>query len=576
MMMGNRGASGTKEKTMAISQDMNPNERALYELADRVNSPGYSIDPFLAASALPQNVAPPVMKLTGKIADIERTFDEGAARDAKRGDNTVTGPILFASPQGAQTNMSLPGSQEIIINLGNQLREAQEKYSNDPIRFAEEVSKIESTVAAKKVDFFKEAQARAFTTYGIPDLEKNLAANKEKDNAPWFRQKYGMVDSDETIAAQTKLAAMKTAADGSIRESLLSNKTYQELDTYHKSFAKLAEGSLNSSINRQEKLRVEAAAEYASYTVEERDLLDKAVGNTTKDPAMVFARTRLMSPDQKKMLNSAIVGGHKAIPSLALSGNPFAQNVALATETEVFGDRTVAEKKISEIAGIAASNELAMKTLITMGAPTDGVANAGSLLGPQSKVTGKAASEDAARKRQEIATAYAAMQTQKTFDSDVLSLKSDMPVPAFLQAARNNPAKNPTGKISLETASALAMRGTPEEQKRNRDELVNFYGNAAEKQNKSLFFKVHPLSAEKLKVKIALSSMASDFFNSAGLPGLGKLIEDSPTFMNEARQEPFGSLDRPSPQQLFEYNGEMLTKAEYDKRQGADYYKGIR
>lgn len=576
MMMGNRGASGTKEKTMAISQDMNPNERALYELADRVNSPGYSIDPFLAASALPQNVAPPVMKLTGKIADIERTFDEGAARDAKRGDNTVTGPILFASPQGAQTNMSLPGSQEIIINLGNQLREAQEKYSNDPIRFAEEVSKIESTVAAKKVDFFKEAQARAFTTYGIPDLEKNLAANKEKDNAPWFRQKYGMVDSDETIAAQTKLAAMKTAADGSIRESLLSNKTYQELDTYHKSFAKLAEGSLNSSINRQEKLRVEAAAEYASYTVEERDLLDKAVGNTTKDPAMVFARTRLMSPDQKKMLNSAIVGGHKAIPSLALSGNPFAQNVALATETEVFGDRTVAEKKISEIAGIAASNELAMKTLINMGAPKDVVANAGSLLGPQAKVTGKAASEDAARKRQEIATAYAAMQTQKTFDSDVLSLKSDMPVPAFLQAARNNPAKNPTGKISLETASALAMRGTPEEQKRNRDELVNFYGNAAEKQNKSLFFKVHPLSAEKLKVKIALSSMASDFFNSAGLPGLGKLIEDSPTFMNEARQEPFGSLDRPSPQQLFEYNGEMLTKAEYDKRQGADYYKGIR
>lgn len=484
--------------------------------------------------------------------------------------------MLFATPQTAPNNASLPGSMSIISNLGDQLRQAQELYSGDPIRFAEEVSKIESTVAAKKVDFFKEAQARAYVTYGIPDLERNLAVNKEKDNAPWFRQKYGMVDSDETIAAQTKLAAMRNAADGSIRESLLSNKTYQELDTYHKTFAKLAEGSLNSSINRQEKLRVEAAAEYASYTVEERDLLDKAVGNTTKDPAMVFARTRLMSPDQKKMLNSVIVGGHKAVPLLALSGNPFAQNVALATETEIFGDRTIAEKKISEIAGIAASNELAMKTLVNMGAPKDVIANAGSLLGPAAKVTGKAASEDAAKKRQEIATAYAAMQTQKTFDSDVLSLKSDLPIPAFLQAARNNPAKNPTGKISLGTASALAMRGTPEEQKRNRDELVAFYGNAAEKQNKSLFFKVHPLSAEKLKVKIALSSMASDFFNSAGLPGLGKLIEDSPTFMNEARQEPFGSLDRPSPQQLFEYNGEMLTKAEYDKRQGADYYKGIR
>jgi len=448
--------------------------------------------------------------------------------------------MLFATPQTAPNNASLPGSMSIISNLGDQLRQAQELYSGDPIRFAEEVSKIESTVAAKKVDFFKEAQARAYVTYGIPDLERNLAVNKEKDNAPWFRQKYGMVDSDETIAAQTKLAAMRNAADGSIRELLATNTAYQQLDTYHKTFAKLAEGSLNSSVNRQEKLRVEAAAEYASYTVEERDLLDKAVGNTTKDPAMVFARTRLMSPDQKKMLNSVIVGGHKAVPLLALSGNPFAQNVALATETEVFGDRTVAEKKLSEIAGIAASNELAMKTLVNMGAPKDVVANAGSLLGPAAKVTGKAASEDAARKRQEIATAYAAMQTQKTFDSDVLSLKSDLPIPAFLQAARNDPKQNPTGKINIETASALAMKApTMQERQANRDALVAFYGNAAERQNKSLFFKVHPLSAEKLQTKISLMgifgqavSKVGDALPSFGVPDWSQ--SDLESYMNQS------------------------------------------
>lgn len=430
----------------------------------------------------------------------------------------------FITPAAVPNNGSLPGSQDIISSLGNQLRQAQELYSGDPIRFAEEVSKIESTVAAKKVDFFKEAQAQAFVTYGIPDLEKNLAANKAKDNAPWFRQKYGMVDSDETIAAQGKLAAMKNAADGSIRESLLSNKTYQELDTYHKTFAKLAEGSLNSSINRQEKLRVEAAAEYASYTVEERDLLDKAIGNTERKPEMVFARTRLMSPDQKKMLNAVIVGGAKAVPQLALAGNPFAQNAALATETEVFGDRSVAEKKLSEVTAIASSNEQAMKTLINMGAPKDVIANASSLLGPQAKVTGKAASEDAARKRSEIAVKFAELQTQKNFDSDILSLKSDLPVPAFLQAAKGDPKQNPTGKIDRKLAIALANKApTIQERQANISALTDFYGSAATRQNKSLFFKVNPLSAETLKTQATLMGVLGQATAKVGdmLPDFG-------------------------------------------------------
>lgn len=509
---------------MATSQDMNPNERALYDLADRVNAPGYSVDPFLAAAALPQNVAPPVMKLTGKTADIERTFDEGAAADVGRGDNKVTGPVIFASPAVATNNASLATSQSILTNLGDQLRVAQEQFGNDPIRFAEEVAKIESSVVAKKADFFKEAQAQAYVTYGVPDLEKNLAVNKQKDNAPWFRQKYGMVDSDETIAAQTKLAAMKNAADGSIRESLLSNQIYQHLDAYHKTFAKLAEGTLASSVNRQEQMRTQAAMEYSSYTVEERDLLDKAIGNSTKDPSMAFSRIRLMSPDKKKALNEVVIGGHKSVPQLALAGNPFAQNVAMTTETEVFGDRAVAEKKISEIVNISSSNDAAMKALAAMGAPKDAMAAASAVLGPAAKVTGKAATEDAARYRQKIALEYAAIQTQRNFDSDVLSLRSDLPLPVFLQAARGDPKQNPTGKINIDAAIAIAMRApTIQEKQVNRDALVAFYGDAASRQNKSMFFKVNPLSAEKLQTKISLMGIFGQALSKVGdaLPDFG-------------------------------------------------------
>ena len=129
---------------------MNANEEALYGLLKRTNAPGYSIDPFLAAAALPQNQASAIQTFTGQAADDERAKDIAAAQAAGRSDNMVMGGQ--PSPQAPTLSSAVPqGGQTLLSNLDSQLQQAQAATdSREAIKF---LSLAEGSIAATKAEF---------------------------------------------------------------------------------------------------------------------------------------------------------------------------------------------------------------------------------------------------------------------------------------------------------------------------------------------------------------------------------------------------------------------------------------
>lgn len=266
-------------------------------------------------------------------------------------------------------------------------------------------------------------------------------------------------------------------------------------------------------------------------------------------------------------------GGEKAIPSLALKGNIFAQKVLLDNEAAIFGGKEAAVAKISKLNDILQNNQVAAA------AYTD-LKNAGKLgTGPEvekqaadlktllaaGEAAGKENKQAAALRRVEIAQLVAKHTAEKDFNSDIIGLrtKSSMPVPVWLQQAAD---ASPGAKISKTDAIRLAQAAPSMEERRIRlAELVAFYDGAVQTQNKSLLFGVSPLASDQLKAEASLKEVFGSFLQRTGLPGLGSAVKDIPPLPSAG-----------GPQQLFEYNGEMLTRAEYERRSGADYYRSNR
>jgi len=477
---------------------------------------------------------------------------------------------------------SVPAATDLLSSIDEQLKQAVAEP--DAMKAAQHLSTVRGAIAAEDARFFKEAQATAYAEFGVQRLSETLQQNMQMDRAtPAYYQKYGDADSDETAAVRKQLMTAKAAADGSIPERLKGNPTYTSLIAKAKTTEALITDTVTKGLSKEADLDRKASEFYYSMPGDQKILFDKAIGNTDSDPRMAMANVARFArvPWQMQQLEQVLQGGERAVPSLALAGNIFAKKIALDAETKIFGDKEVAAKKLREVEKIAMdSNEAAAawkqlkmdKGFSARVGPEKIKAQdtAVSMMIAKAGSGGKQAQQEYASLRASIAEDFANIKAQTDFDGDILALRNDKGIqaPSWLAEAGKDPA---VGKIDKVKAMALVNKAPTMQEKQSRmNQLVEFYGAAAERQQGSLFFRVNPLVKEQLKVEISLFSVVGDFFSRTGLPDLGAAVSTI--------TPPAGYYEpRPAtPQQLYEYNGEMLSYAEYQKRSGEDYYKPLK
>lgn len=494
---------------MATLQD----QQAILDLATRTNAPGYTgIDISTMLSHIPEGGSPPT---TNYDPATGTWWGAAGSHDKKQ---QVEASVNQAEMQGAKLRASseLPqAANDIISNLQSQLKTIQDQSEGDVTKFAAGLAQMDSYIAMKKADFYNEAKSQAVAKYQVPQLKQMLDESiKQDDTAPGFRQKYGNVDSSQTESVRTKYMTAMNAADSAVNEILQSNPTYQSLSTYADTFKKTAEVLTLSNMEKSAQVKAQAEMQYNSYTPEQQQTLDLALGNTEKNPLMVVAKVGRLNAKGKQELNDVVENGSKAIVPLMLDGNSFARNVAIAKETAISGNATATTASIDTMINAANSNKTAMEIFqrlktANVYSPTElktlePYVNA--TLGLAAKSGNAEERQAAANLRKDIVLRAAKADTKKTMDSDISSLTNldGIQLPAFLGVARQNPAFAGK-KISLDDAIAFANQApTTQERQANIKALAQFYDAAIRKQNQSSIFTVDPMASSQLQAKAVL------------------------------------------------------------------------
>lgn len=438
----------------------------------------------------------------------------------------------FAASPAAQTEKvpetkiqpaPLPEASASLFDLQKNIDEqvaALEAVAGDRNSFVSGLARIQSSIAAKEADFRKEAQTQAAIKTGVKDFEKALQDSimMDRSTPEWVAQ-YGTADSDETIQARKNLIAAQNAALGASDNFLKENPAYVAFRTYAETKLKGAEAMFIKGMDRQEKLEFQADVVMSGYMPEQRQALAEISGFQTPVEQWKFMEAQ---GNNKKFLQETISASPKELPVLALSGNPYARRLVEKKEVAILGEAE-AGRLFGELDKIIADPIEANKKM------ADFNANAGISKEKQKENADKAAKallqatsgtasdkKEAAMFRMDLAQNFASYLAQTKFDSDMLALrgKSTAPLPQFLEEASKDPK---TGPLTKEKAIILAKQApTVQEQQARVNQLVAYYGSAAETQNRSLLFKIEPLAAEKLKVEAAFAGL---------FPTIGKGIQ---------------------------------------------------
>lgn len=463
---------------------LNDNEAALYALAERSQTPLWARDPVMYAVTLGSSV----YNTDGSLPDT---------------------PFKVAEGEAPKLRASMPSQgDEIFRNIDEQVA-GLETLAGDREAFISGLARVQSSIAAKEADFRKEAQTQAAIKTGVKDFEKALQDSIMMDrNTPEWVAQYGTADSDETIQARKNLIAAQNAAMGASDNFLRENPAYGAFRSYAETKLKGAEAMFVKGMDRQEKLEFQADVVMSGYMPEQRQALAEISGFQTPVEQWKFMEAQ---GNNKKFLQETISASPKELPVLALSGNPYARRLVEKKEGAVLGEAE-AGRLLGELDKIVSDPVEANKKMV------DFNANAGISKEKQKENADKAAKallqatsgtasdkKEAAMFRMDLAKNYASYLAQTKFDSDMLALrgKSKERLPAFLDEASKD---QKTGPLTKEKAIILAKQApTVQEQQKRINQLVAYYGSAAETQNRSLLFKIEPLAPEKLRVEATMA-----------------------------------------------------------------------
>lgn len=465
---------------------LNDNEAALYALAERSQTPLWARDPVMHAVTLGSSV----YNTDGRLPDTPFKAAEGEA------------PKLRASIP--------PQRDEIFRNIDEQVA-GLETLAGDREAFISGLARVQSSIAAKEADFRKEAQTQAAIKTGVKDFEKALQDSilMDRSTPQWVAQ-YGTADSDETIQARKNLIAAQNAAMGASDNFLRENPAYVAFRSYAETKLKGAEAMFVKDMDRKEKIEFQADVVMSGYMPEQRQALAEISGFQTPVEQWKFMEAQ---GGNKKFLQETISASPKELPVLALSGNPYARRLVERKEGAVLGEAEAGRllAQMDKIVSDPVEANAAFNAYISKGGiPADKVK---ALKDKASKALLQATSgtasdkKEAAMFRMDLAQNFASFLAQTKFDSDMLALrgKSSTPLPQFLDEASKDPK---TWPLTKEKAIILAKQApTVQEQQARVNQLVAYYGSAAETQNRSLLFKIEPLAPEKLRVEATFSGI---------------------------------------------------------------------
>jgi len=419
-------------------------------------------------------------------------------------------PVPTSAPTSVPAQLPTAG-QTLISNLDDQLKAAQSATdSEEAIKF---LSLAKGSIAATKADFQKEAESAAMAEYGIPAIQADIEKQRRiAQSNPYYVKLYGSADSDEVIQGEARLRAAKAAAEASTMKRLQTNPTYQALLAKSELLLKLTEHHVMKLIGKQDQADAEAEGLVYGMPAEQKKLMYQALGVPDGDNRAAVAARKMMPPARRSEFDQLLQSGERAVPTLALSGNIFAERVAIDNEARVFDSRDIAMSKLKEVKAIASSDAAAATALaklqedpkfLASKTPEQQAILKKYVMEAKTGTANKEQQAEHAKIRTDIARWSAVQKSQAEFDSDITKIQTNgVPIPGFLAAAKEDPK---TGIITKAKAIELIHTApTTQERQARQAELVSFYNAGVKKRADSFYFSVSPLASEQLKAQIGL------------------------------------------------------------------------
>ena len=404
-----------------------------------------------------------------------------------------------------------PAGETLISNLDSQLQQAQAATdSQEAIKF---LSLAKGSIAATKAEFQKEAESAAMAEYGIPAIQADIEKQRRiAQSNPYYVKLYGSADSDEVIQGEARLRAAKSAAEASTAKRLQTNPTYQALITKADLQEKLTEHHVMKLRGKEDQADAEAESLVYGMPTEQKKLMYQALGVPDGDNRAAVAARKMMPPARRSEFDQLLQGGERAVPTLALSGNIFAERVAIDNEAKVFDSRDIALSKLKEVKAIASNDAAAATALAELSKDPKFLASKSPeqqavlkkyVMEAKTGTANKEQQAEHAKIRTDIARWSAVQKSQAEFDSDITKIQTNgVPIPSFLAVAKEDPK---TGIITkAKTIELVHAASTAQERQARQNELVAFYNAGVKKRADSFYFSVSPLASEQLKAQIGL------------------------------------------------------------------------
>lgn len=407
--------------------------------------------------------------------------------------------MLQASPQA----QDLEG--KLLKTINDNLLLADQEPS--AIKAFTHIANMNAAIAKTKADFTKEAQATAFATYQIPQLEEALRFSEQKDRAHPLWEQYQR-DTPETAEIRQRLSSSKSAANASMDESLASNPVYSSMLTKAASLAKAGESILSKKLNKEQAYELEAERFTRGIGVEGHARLATLFPDQAGDPIALMAAVEL-SPKKREVLGMLDVP-QEQLPVLAFRGNNTALNYISAHETKIGRKENaalIAEGfQITQNAGKAAEalNYLSQRGLFN--------GKQGRIMKEEYEAalipalqTNQEAREASARKISDIASTYVRLKAADVFNSNIMGKSPVGTAPAWLVEDSLNAAVSPDGRVSIDQAVGLAFKAkTREERQVRSQELIKYYETILNQPaNSKSLFPIDPFELNRIKAKIA-------------------------------------------------------------------------
>jgi hypothetical protein len=451
--------------------------------------------------------------------------------------------MLARNSQGARIGREAGGN--ILQQLGERVKNIEKLQNPNDMMMA--AAALSGDIAKQKDDIVKRIVAEVDSKYDLERLKGDIIANQKADMAdPGFAAAKGKFSPFTQMAEDTfKKAA--AARDKELKERISLNPVLADLESGGKYLEKMAENIVRTRmmdierdknaaerraerqadiIAGEERRKLAKKEEREEKLLEEADRFFASIGGNSKylsditpfkdiasDPIAVKARFGMMDQKTKTSVMEALSGGEDRAFGLAITGNPYAEEILIKSMQNASGrDVRDIKKELSDYGNFVrnpiAAGEV-FKELISGGMmkkdPTLDALIA-KHASPMTKYTSKDEAAEGMKWRMNFVNTYAGLRAQKELKGNVEKWVSDEPMPSALKNYLNDPARDTSKPLSIDAAIDLAIpMKSVQERRQYIDELSTYYAGAIGRRNRSAIGHIDPRQASYVKNKFAAS-----------------------------------------------------------------------